>query len=262
MTAQSIHIPYGVESCQFGELYLPNGEGPHAVIVLIHGGFWCAHFGLSLMTKLAQDLAKRGIAAWNIEYRRVGNTGGGWPGTLLDVALATDHLHALDPMHNLDLQRVVPVGHSAGGQLALWLAARPRLPQDSPLAYTITPLPITGAISLAGAVDLRLAWKLDLGNGAAAELLGGSPDDLPDRYAAASPAELLPMRVPQVLIHGDQDNRVPIKVSRTYAQKAVAAGDPVTLLELQGVDHFALIDPTSAAWAQSVEQMYKLIAHQ
>jgi acetyl esterase/lipase len=260
MTAQPLHITYGAESLQFGVLYLPSGEGPHPVVILIHGGFWRAHYDLSLMTKLAEDLANRGIAAWNIEYRRVGNMGGGWPGTLIDVALAADHLHTLAPMHSLDLQRVVPVGHSAGGQLAFWLAARPRLPQDSPLVYTTAPLPLTGAISLAGAVDLRLTWQLDLGNGAAAELLDGSPNEQPDHYASASPAELLPISVPQVLIHGDRDDRVPVEVSRTYAQKALAAGDPVTLLELQGVDHFALIDATSDAWAQSVEQIQKLFA--
>jgi acetyl esterase/lipase len=260
MTIEPLHIAYGVKTPQFGELYLPDGEGPHPVVVLIHGGFWRARYDLSLMAGLAQSLAKQGIAAWNIEYRRVGDTGGGWPGTLLDVAIATDHLNTLAPIHHLDLQRVVPVGHSAGGQLAIWLAARPRLPHNSPLAYTTTPLSITGAISQAGAVDLRLTWQLALGNGAATEFLGGSPDDLPERYNAASPAELLPLGVPQVLLHGDQDNRVPIVVSRTYTQKARAAGDPVTLIEFPGADHFILINPDSTAWAVCVEQIRRLFS--
>lgn len=260
MTTKPLRITYGTELLHFGELSLPSGEGPHPVVVLIHGGFWRASYDLTLMNKLAENLADQGIAAWNIEYRRVGDTGGGWPGTLLDVALATDHLNTLAPMHNLDIQRIVPVGHSAGGQLALWLAARPRLAQDNPLAYTPTPLAVTGAISLAGAVDLHMTWQLNLGNGAAAEFLGGSPNDLPDRYAAASPAELLPMRVPQVLIHGDADDRVPITVSRTYAQKAQDMGDTVTLIELPGVDHFALIDPGSDAWRQTIQELRKLFS--
>lgn len=260
MTTQPLRITYGTEPLHFGALYLPSGEGPHPVVVLIHGGFWRTRYDLTLMNKLAENLAAQGIAAWNIEYRRVGDTGGGWPGTLLDVALATDYLHTLAPMHNLDTQRVIPIGHSAGGQLALWLAARPRLAQDNPLAYTTMPLPITGAISLAGAVDLHMAWQLNLGDGATAELLGGSPDDLPDRYASASPAELLPMRVPQVLVHGDADDRVPITVSRTYVQKAKDAGDTVTLIELPAVDHFALIDPASDAWKQTTKQLHKLFS--
>lgn len=259
MSTQPLRIPYGVESLRFGNLYLPETDESHPVVVLIHGGFWRARYDLSPMHELAQNLAQQGIAAWNIEYRRVGDTGGGWPGTLLDVAIATDYLHTLDPMYKLDVNRVVAVGHSAGGQLALWLAARSRLPQNSPLAYTTTPLPLTGAISLAGVVDLRQAWQLDLGSGAVAEFLGGSPDDLPERYAATSPAELLPFHTPQVLIHGDHDDRVPIALSQDYTKKAQAVNDPVKLLELPGADHFVLIDPNSAAWATCVAEIRKLI---
>lgn len=259
MSSNPLRISYGVEPLRFGDLYLPDSDGPRPVVILIHGGFWRARYDLSLMHRLAQNLAQQGIAAWNIEYRRVGDTGGGWPGTLLDVAIATDYLHTLDPMYQLDMNRVVAVGHSAGGQLAFWLAARSRLPHNSPLAYTTTPLPLTGAISLAGAVDLHQTWQLDLGSGAAAEFLGGSPDDLPERYATASPAELLPFHVPQVLIHGDRDDRVPIVVSQDYAKKALSAGDPVKLLELPEADHFVLIDPNSDAWAICVEQIRQLI---
>ena len=259
MPIQPLRIPYSVEPLCFGDLYLPDTGETHAAVVLIHGGFWRARYDLSLMHGLAENLAQQGIAAWNIEYRRVGDTGGGWPGTLLDVAIATDYLRTLAPMHKLDLNRAVAVGHSAGGQLALWLAARSLLPQDSPLAYTTTPLSLAGAISLAGVVDLRQAWQLDLGSGAVAEFLGGSPDGLPERYAAASPAELLPFHTPQVLIHGDRDDRVPIGISQDYAKKAQAAGDSVRLLELPGADHFVLIDPNSEAWATCVAEIRKLI---
>ena len=121
-------LKYGPEDLQFGDLYLPNQQGSHPVVILIHGGYWRARYGLDLMNDLAVDLAKRGYAAWNIEYRRVGNPGGGWPGTFQDVALATDYLRKLAPSYTLDLTKVVPIGHSAGGHLAFWLAARPRIP--------------------------------------------------------------------------------------------------------------------------------------
>jgi acetyl esterase/lipase len=260
MSTEPIQIAYGVEALQFGHLYLPDKDGPHPVALLIHGGFWRARYDLSLMHGLAQDLAQRGVAAWNIEYRRVGDTGGGWPGTLLDVAMAADYLHTLHLTYQLDMQRVITVGHSAGGHLALWLATRPRLPKDNPLTYTTTPLLLKGVVSLAGVADLRQAWALDLGSGATAALLGGPPQALPERYASASPAELLPLHIPQVLIHGDHDDRVPIVVSRDYAKKAIAAGDPVTLLELPGANHFILIDPHSEAWHICVEQIQRLLA--
>src|SRR5258706_4695885 len=125
--ASIIRLAYGAEPFQFGELYLPDNAGPHPVVILIHGGYWRARYGLDLMIGLAHDLAARGVAVWNIEYRRVGNPGGGWPGTLLDVALAADNLKIVAQAYALDLQRVIPIGHSAGGHLAFWPAARPNL---------------------------------------------------------------------------------------------------------------------------------------
>ncbi|GAC1566836.1 MAG: hypothetical protein NVS3B14_10990 [Ktedonobacteraceae bacterium] len=131
---KTVRLAYGPEYLQFAELYLPDRSGPHAVIPLIHGGYWRARYDLTLMVGLAEDLARRGYAAWNIEYRRIGDAGGGWPGTFLDVARAVDYLRVLAPRYQLDLQRVAPIGHSAGGHLAFWLAARPRIGADSPLA--------------------------------------------------------------------------------------------------------------------------------
>jgi acetyl esterase/lipase len=251
-----LHLLYGQEAFQFGELYLPATAGPHPVVILIHGGFWRKPYDYTLMTGLANDLARQGIAAWNIEYRRIGDAGGGWPGTMLDVAKATDHLRTLAPEYNLDLERVVPIGHSAGGHLALWLAARPNIPDNSELAPAKSyPLSLTGTISLAGVADLNLSTNMNLGNGAASELLGGSPTQVPERYAAASPASLLPLNVPQVLVHGTADDRVPYEMSYVYTKAAQTAGDQVSLITLDGVDHFALIDPDSEAWAKTVDAL-------
>ena len=256
----AIRLAYGPEPLQFGELYLPNKKGPHPVVILIHGGYWRARYGLDLMTGLAQDLAARGIAAWNIEYRRVGDPGGGWPGTFLDVALAADYLRTTAPAYNLDLQRVISIGHSAGGHLALWLAGRPHIAQNSPLAVSIDPLALAGAISLAGVVDLELAWRLHLSNDAVIDLLEGDFDAVPDRYIAASPAALLPLGIPQVLIHGTIDDSVPLQMSLEYLAKATAAHDAVRFIELEGVDHFALIDPQSEAWSITIDELGKLLS--
>ena len=264
-------LAYGPDYLQFGELYLPGEPGPHPTVILIHGGYWRARYGLDLMTGLAEDLAARGYTAWNIEYRRVGDPGGGWPGTLLDVALAADYLRILATTYALDLQRVVSIGHSAGGHLALWLAARPRIAHDSPLAgshitlpgsdnnETATPLALAGAISLAGVVDLEMAWQFNLSNGAVVDLLGGGFTDVPERYAAASPAAMLALEVPQVLIHGTNDASVPLQVSQAYVAAARAVNDPVTYIELKGVDHFDVIDPHTTAWAFTVEALQKLL---
>ena len=250
---------YGPNKYNFGDFYLPDSPGPHPVVLLLHGGFWRAAYDLTLMDKLADSLARQSIAVWNIEYRRVGNRGGGWPGTLQDVALAMDYLHAVATPLNIDLQRIVPIGHSAGGQLALWLAGRSRLSQQSPLVTPDAPLIPTGAISLAGAIDLELVWQLHLGNGAAEAFLGGSPAAFPERYAAASPASLLPLRVPSVLIHGTNDANVPLAVSQAYAQKALEAGDNVKLIELPKADHFVVIDPSSDAWAITLKELRILL---
>lgn len=255
-----LRLAYGLDPLQFGELYIPNLPGPHPTVILIHGGFWRNRYNLSLMTPLAECLVTAGLAAWNIEFRRVGDPGGGWPGTLLDVAAAADHLHALAADYALDLRHIAALGHSAGGHLACWLAGRHRLPTHSPLANErTTPLSLTGAISLAGAVDLEHVWKLHLSNDAVVELLGGTPDDLSDRYHAASPVRLLPLGVPQILVHGTADENVPFQISQDYAAAAREAGDPVTLLELAGADHFVVIDPQSAAWASTLDCIERLL---
>jgi acetyl esterase/lipase len=248
---------YGPGPSQHGALHLPDGAGPHAVVVLLHGGFWWHRYDRTLMVPLALDLVARGHAVWNLEFRRVGEPGGGWPGTFEDVGAGLDHLDVIGPPLGVATDRVVALGHSAGGHLALWAAARPGLPAGSPGARTA--IEVLAAIALAPVADLRRADQLDLGPGAVRGLLGGHPDTVPERYAVASPVERLPMGVPQVVIHGDRDRLVPIELSRDYVAAARAAGDPAELVELAGTGHFEALDPATACWRAAVERLPRLL---
>lgn len=213
--------------------------------VLIHGGFWRARYDLRLEDDLVPDLTARGWAVWNLEYRRLGwRSRGGWPATVEDVAAGIDRLAGLD--ESIDLARVIAIGHSAGGHLALWAAARPGMragePGNSPQVV------LTGAVSQAGVADLREAARLGLSRHAAESLLGGSPAEVPERYGLASPIERLPLGVGQLLVHGDADDVVPVDIARRYARRANEAGDPCELLELPGVGHEEHLDPGTEAW--------------
>lgn len=245
---------YGSGRAQFGVLHLPEGDGPWPVAVVLHGGFWRARYRLGLMDGICHDLVRRRWAAWNLEYRRVGLlSGGGWPETFLDVAAGTDALVDLAERFPLDLARVATVGHSAGGHLAVWTAARHRVPEGAPGARPrVRPV---SAISLAGVLDLTAAAGDDLGGSAVTRLVGGSPDRVPERYAVASPSALLPIGVRQVLVHGVEDRIVPIAVSRTHAERARAAGDDCELVALAGVGHFEVIDPAHHAWRAAAERL-------
>ena len=258
--SKSMRLVYGDEPLQFGDLYVPDQPGPYPVVILIHGGFWRAAYSLSLMEPLAIDLVRRGIAVWNIEYRRVGDPGGGWPGTLQDVARANDYLKTVAESHALDLQRVVAVGHSAGGHLALWSAIQQRVTVEDTVIKSAPSLQLAGVISLAGACDLEHVWQRHLGNDAVVELLGGGPNDVPERYAAASPTAFLPLGIPQVLIHGTLDDRVPLAISRSYVAKATATGDKINLIVVDDADHFVLINPTSVAWSITINQIQQLLS--
>lgn len=247
---------YGTGPEQMGDLLVPDGPGPHPVVVLVHGGFWRSAYARDLMTPLAVDLAARGWASWNVEYRRVGHDGGGWPGTLTDVADAVDHLASLAGAAGLDLRRVVSVGHSAGGHLALWLACRPGLPAGAPGAGPA--VPVAAAVSQAGVADLVAGAEARLSNGACAAFLDGWPSEVPDRYGLASPVARVPLGVPQLLVHGLDDDTVPVDQSRRHAAAARAAGDPVELVELAGVGHMDVIDPSSPAWAAVTDRLEAL----
>jgi acetyl esterase/lipase len=233
---------YGSDPEQHAELWLPDDGDWLPVVVLIHGGFCRARYNLDRMRPLAADLTGRGMAVWNLEYRRVGQSGGGWPGTLNDVATGIQALKNLDAP--LDLGRVALVGHSAGGHLALWAAGAGDGMPGAP-RREVAPI---AAVSLAGVADLRAGVADNLSNGAVADFLGATPDEAPDRYLAASPIERLPLGIPQLLVHGDADENVPVSQSRGYVAAATAAGDDVELLELPGADHFVVVDPSSGAW--------------
>jgi acetyl esterase/lipase len=239
---------YGSDRSQRADLHLPSGAGPHPVVVLIHGGSWHKRYGRAVMRAIAAALVMRGWAVWNIEYRRIGN-GGGWPETFSDVAAAIDHLEGLHPA--LDLRRVDVIGHSAGGHLALWAAGRTGLPTGAPGAVAGRPrVPIARVISLAGVCDLAGAYR-EWHGGAVRALMGGSPDRIPERYDVADPLARVPLAMPALLVHGVVDVTVSIRLSRTYAQAARAAGADVELVEIEGEagGHRAFIDPRGAAWA-------------
>jgi acetyl esterase/lipase len=243
-------VRYGDHPDQVANLHLPARPGdPHPCVVLVHGGFWRERWDRTTTTAIASDLARRGLAAWNVEYRRVGQEGGGWPGTLLDVAAGVD---ALVGVAEVDERRVVVVGHSAGGQLALWLAARHRLATGAPGADPV--VRPRAAVSLAGVCDLAAGAAAALGAGAVQDFLGGEPDAVPDRYASASPAVLLPLGIPQLLVHGRRDEAVPSSQSRGYAALAAAAGDRVELVE-PDADHFDVIDPQHPAWREAAGRL-------
>jgi acetyl esterase/lipase len=243
----NFRLNYGPERYQFGDLYLPDGPAPHPVVIGIHGGFWRAAYTLDYYGHLCEALAGAGVAAWNIEYRRIGNRGGGWPGTFLDVARAADYLREIAATYELDLSRIVTLGHSAGGHLAFWLGARPKISPGDPL-FSASPLALKALVSLAGVVDLRRAYELRLGGGVTKELLGGSPSEVPQRYHSGSAFELLPLGVPQVLIHGMDDLNVPYEIATRYHAHARSRGDPVSLVSLPGAGHFECVDPRTREW--------------
>jgi acetyl esterase/lipase len=257
MSEKPVIYRYGPESGQFGELWRPDGAA-RGTVVVIHGGFWRARYDLSLGQPLAADLARRGYAAWNLEYRRA-LAGGGWPGTFEDVAAGIDLLATLP----VDTARVVAIGHSAGGHLAAWAAGRGKLPPGAPgapgapAAAGESPadgargaafVPVTGVISQAGVLALADCARERVGNTAALDLMGGGPDELPEQYALADPIAAVPVPAPVLCLHSRGDTNVPYSYSERYVAAATAAGGTASLVELSG-DHFTLIDPASPDWA-------------
>ena len=231
------------EGC-WGDLYLPAGAGPFPVLILIHGGCWQAAYDLAHVSPLADALRRRGLAVWSIEYRRIGHPGRAWPDTLRDVAAAADHVRALAETYPLNLQCVVAMGHSAGGHLALWLAARGRIPAGSPL-HAPAPLALRGVVGLAPIPDLEAALAQGICGDSARQLLAATPEEAPQRYAAASPAALLPLSCPAWIVAGKADAIVPPAYLAAFAARA---GAGVTLSAVPDAGHFELIVPDSVAW--------------
>jgi acetyl esterase/lipase len=236
---------YGAHPRQVADLHRPAGAGPFPVVVVLHGGYWQPPYTKLIMRPLCVDLVRRGYAAFNVEYRRLGREGGGWPQTFDDVATAIDHL--ADPGlrdARLDLERVDLLGHSAGGQLALWAAGRPELPAGAPgAAPLVTP---SRVLALAAVCDLERAGR------PARELLGGSPSEVPERWRQADPMRSIPLGVPVGLVHAVGDETVSVRRSRTYADAARAAGAEVWLNETPG-GHRDPIDPSTRAWKAAAE---------
>lgn len=237
---------YGVDPAQFGDLYLPAQGEQHPVIVLIHGGCWRAQYGLAQLGQFCATFAALGVAVWSLEYRRLGN-GGGWPHTFFDVAAGADYLRTVADKHSLDLNRVVAVGHSAGGHLALWLAARHRLPATSLLAIP-APLSLTGVVALAGIPDLVDAEVRNLCRGAVTELMNGTAQAVPAQYAAGSPSAHLPLGIPQHLIIGTLDQAVQVDHNALYVDAARQQGDDVQYTVLPDTGHFEIVAPGTTVW--------------
>lgn len=255
-------IAYGTDSLQFGDLRLPNGPPPHPLVIVIHGGCWVSHFASLQNTAAFSDaLRDAGVATWNVEYRRLDHPGGGWPGTMADVAAATDYVRTLAKRFPLDTTRVIGIGHSAGGHLALWLGARGRLTSGSPL-YVAQPLRLKGVVALGGPGDLAdfTTYAATIcGTPVIERLLGGTPATVPDRYAQASPRALLPLGTRQLLIVGADDGVMPERARNAYVDVARSAGDSVEAIVVPG-GHFEVIAPTSAAWPTVRDAVLKLLS--
>ena len=254
---------YGNDPHQFAELWLPKGSGPFPVVVMLHGGCWMESLpGVELMAYIADDLRRSGVAVWNVEYRRIGAVGGGYPGTFLDAAQGIAYLPRIADFHHLDLHRLVFLGHSAGGHLVLWASAQSRIPNASAL-YGLPSLSPRAVFSLAGINDLSAyrASGPDACGGPATidQLVGAATRPNQNVYADTSPAAMLPLGVRQFIVVGAQDSIVPAEFGRNYAAKAIASGDTVKLIDIESAGHFDLIDPASAGWGMIKGQLLLIL---
>jgi acetyl esterase/lipase len=237
---------YGRARAQNAELLLPEGT-PRGVVLLVHGGYWQAGYDRTLEDAVAADLVAGGWAVWNLDYRAVGD-GGGWPMTYADVAAGADYLAVAAREHNLTLDTLVAVGHSAGGALAGWLAARPQLPAGAVGAAPA--VRVTALCTQAGVNDLAAGSRDDLGGGAVNSVIGGPPDRYSERYAVADTSQHLPLGIPLLVVTGAEDVVVPVYQSRDFAAAAAKAGDDVQLKVVAGEGHFEHLDPGTGVWRE------------
>ena len=243
--AADVRLAYGTDPHQVGDLRLPKNKGPFPVAMNIHGGYWRAKYDLAHAGHLCAALTAKGIATWNLEYRRVGNDGGGWPGTFEDIVSGCRFLPQIAKRYQLDMNRMLVMGHSAGGQLALCLAGHQ--------------MSVKNVIALAGVLDLQRAWELHLSHDAVVEFLGGKPNEVPDHYREADPMRLEIPKATQWLIHGVDDDVVPPDFSRKYFEQKKKTGENVHLVEIKNAGHFELIDPRSPACRQVEETVMRLL---
>jgi acetyl esterase/lipase len=263
-------ISYGADALEFCELRLPAGRGPFPVAIIIHGGCWSAELpglpaaatSLDLTRPMAEELRRMGIATWNVEFRRFGNPGGGWPGSYQDLSHAADLLRDLAPKYQLDLSRVIAMGHSSGGQLALWLAARHKLPKTSEI-YTPNPLDLAGVVDLDGPPDLaafRYIERSVCGIPAVTKFIGGAPSQFPERYAQGGASKLLPLGIPQELFSLGRAGQDWTDISIAYERAAKQAGDRAHLTVLSTATHFDWLNPESQPWKQVANSISALLA--
>jgi acetyl esterase/lipase len=260
MPSPTKEIAYGALPEQVADLWLPAGRGPFPVVLMVHGGCWRSGVAkLTIMNYAAEDLRRRGVAVWNIEYRGVDRPGGGYPGTFQDVAAAADKLARVAPAYHLRADRVVAFGHSAGGHVVLWLAARRRIPAGSPLR-TARPLPIAAVVSSGGLPDLEAVHAQDIcGAGNVEKLVGPRTASRPDVYADTSPAELGIATDVEQLISGDQDPIAPPALAGAYAAKMKRKGARIGAVTIPDTGHVELISPGTPAWAQTVRTIQALL---
>jgi acetyl esterase/lipase len=260
-------IHYGAGPWQFGDLWIPQTRSRSLLplVVFYHGGWWKSEYDLGYAGYLCAALKKEGIASWSVEYRRVGETGGGWPATFQDAAAGFDFVATLARSYPLDLSRVITMGHSAGGHLAFWVAGRHHIDARSEIYQPRPQVPLRGAISLAGAVDLRLTIDLSgyftfaHDKDEVYDLMGGRPQDLPDRYKAGNPGDLLPFQVPQLLIQGSADDQIPAGLPSRWAEMSRRLGDSATVNIIPSADHLDLVDPDSRAWGAVRDDVGKMV---
>jgi acetyl esterase/lipase len=260
-TLPDARILYDENPLTYGDIRLPadagDGDGKYPLVVLLHGGAWESSYTLEYMGQLAESLTNAGVATWNLEYRRLNNPGGGYPGTFLDVANGIDHVVQLAEDYPIDLDRVVLMGHSSGGHLATWAAGRKSIPKDSEF-YTENPLRVSGVIDLAGVLDLEYAYQA--GRDDIMHILDAADDkELSAKAPTASSINLLPMGVPQTLIIGSEDNPWRLESQERYRATGNDGGDVIDLVTLDGANHFDVVDPCSPAWTPIVSAVFKYV---